>query len=639
MAALILPAALLAWTWAYRGRTPWRLAFLQALITFGAMTVVITEALSPLAAIDRTPVLVCWCLVGAASLLLRLRPPIPDGKVSRPPWFVLACIAVIAGMAALVAATAILSPPNSADAMSYHLPRVVYWMQHHSVAFFPTQYLGQIMLQPVTEYVMLHAHLLAGSDRFTNLVQFAAYVGSIVGVSSAARELELSPRAQAMAALFCATLPNVILQASGAKNDLVLALWLVCVILFAIRWACSRSTQDLIFLALSTGLALGTKGTAYLFVPPALAAGVLAAGLRLPWRRWAVAVAAIAAGVLLINAPQYARNYDLSGSVMGFDSAQGDGFFRWRNEPFGWKPTVSNLLRNTSEQLGARSEQWNQWVFDAVVSLHHRLGIDPQDAGTTWRWTEFRPPRNSNHEADANNRWHLLIIAMAVWIAIYTAIVGRERRWLYYCIGPVGGFLAFCFYLKWQPFFSRLEAPLFVLSAPLAAMALHRFRATVVHVGLCLLLVSNSRLALLQNWTRPLKGASNIRNTPRQQLYFNDMSQWNNRESYLAAVDAVAASGCARVGVDITLNHVEYPFQILLRQRNPVVRFRHAGVGNASGKYAFPHEETPCAVLCLDCAGVEPKEKEYQPVGEIHRIGRFLLVIAPAAEGHSVTVR
>ena len=181
MAALIQPIALLAWTLAYRRHAPWRLAFLEALVTAGAITLLITEVLSPWYAIDRTAVLICWCVVSMIPLWWSVRAP-RLAAVRRPSLFVLVCVAVITVMAGLIAATAILSPPNSADAMSYHLPRVVYWMQHRSVAFFPTQYLNQIMLQPLTEYIMLHAYLLAGSDRFTNLVQFAGYVGSIAGV-------------------------------------------------------------------------------------------------------------------------------------------------------------------------------------------------------------------------------------------------------------------------------------------------------------------------------------------------------------------------------------------------------------------------------------------------------------------------
>jgi len=335
------------------------------------------------------------------------------------------------------------------------------------------------------------------------------------------------------------------------------------------------------------------------------------------WRKREVAW--MAAGVLLINTPQYVRNMRLSGSPLGYESAQGDGFFRWRNERLGWRPLISNALRNTSEQLGARSNQWNRSVYNAVVSVHRALGLDPQDPDTTWRWTRYDPPRNANHESNANNRWHLLlIVAAAMWAAIK-----RDRRWSLYAAGLVGAFLLFCFYLKWQPFLARLELPLFVVSAVLVGQLVDgpARRSTWLIAVLSIFLVNNARPALFENCTRQLKGPRSLWTSARDDDYFRDISQWDNHASYTESVERVARSGCDLVGLDISRNTLEYPFQALLRERRPRVRFVHAGVPGTT--------ELPCAVLCLDCAEDEKKLAMYSGVGAPIVIGRFLLFLKP----------
>jgi hypothetical protein len=450
------------------------------------------------------------------------------------------------------------------------------------------------MLPPAAEYLMLHTYLLTGGDHFVNLLTCAAFALGIVAVSAIARELGLPHRAQAIAAIFCATLPDAILQASGAKNDTLLSLWIACAVWSALR-------RDLLVLGLAAGLALATKSTAWLFLPPLL----LAAGVR---RRREFA--AITAGILLLNGPQFVRNLRLSGSPIGFDSAHGDHVYRWRNESLSWRPLASNFLRHTSEQLGARSDRWNQSVYRTVLAVHQALGLDPNDPATTWPGATFGPPINANHEANANNRWHLVLaLAAGIW-----AILRRDRSIAAYAAGLCAAFLLFCFYLKWQPFLARLELPLFMLAAPLAAWLVGRFRPPWLGLLLCLFLLNSARPALFQNWTRPLKGPDSLWHSRRQDDYFRDMVQWNNRPSYLEAVDRVAHSGCTLIGIDITENQLEYPFQALLRERRPEVRFTHPESGARA-----------CAVLCLDCIGNQQKIARYAPVGTPIAIGRFLL--------------
>ena len=404
-----------------------------------------------------------------------------------------------------------------------------------------------------------------------------------------------------MAALVCATLPNAILQASGAKNDFLLAFCLVCAVYFALR-------RDPLLLSLSIALAIFTKATAWLFLPPL----VLYIAFVFPRRilLW------MAAAILLINGPQFARNiHQLSGSPLGYDSAQGDGYFRWRNESPGLGSLASNALRHTSEQIGARSVRWNQAIFDAVLSAHRALGLDPNDPATTWPGSHFSPPLNANHEANANNRWHLLLYVLAALFAFAT----RNRAWSVYAAGLLAAFLLFCLYLKWQPFLARLELPLFVVAAPLAAWALSRIRYPAIAFAVCLFLIAGARLPLFENWTRPLRGPRNLFVTAREDNYFNDMSQWNNRASYMESVDRVSRAGCGVVAMDITENQLEYPFMALLLERSPRARFFHSMPGVRIA-------ERPCAVFCPDCAG-NPRKLAIHGIGPPIEIGRFLLFL------------
>ncbi len=525
-------------------------------------------------------------------------------------WVVWGCLAALALVFGLTFLAAAFSPPNSADAMAYHMPRVVYWAEQGSVRFFPTSYFNQIMLQPFAEYAMLHTYLLSGGDRFVNLVQWFASVASALAVSSVAGMFGSRARGQALAALFCATVPSGILASSGAKNDYWLAMWLAVMVYFALSFRCSGRMRDALYLGAALGFALFTKGTAYLFAPWVLL-------LLVPWRGWLPAVAL--AG--LINAPQYARNLDLSGSPMGFDSAQGDGVFRWRNERFGWRETASNAIRNVSDQLGSRSSAWNGGVYRAALDLHRAIGTDPNDPATTWRWASFGPPVNANHEANAGNRWQLLALVGVVGLAAWR----RDRLRLLFAAALLLGFVTFCGYLKWQPFFSRLLLPLFVMASPLVGIVGAWGRRGIAQAALCVALLVNARPALLENWVRPLKGPRSVFRVARDAQYFSDLGQWHDEDSFRGAVDVVAASKCETVGIDIARLQIEYPLQALLRERNPRIRFVHSGVSNSSSKYAQPVQARPCAVVCLDCAGDAERLKLYEAWGGAQTVGRFVV--------------
>src|SRR6185369_4745515 len=109
---------------------------IRTIVLLGVALVAITEVLSAVGAIRRGWLIVCWT-VAAAFIILWWRRERSPVNLSRD-FVVWMCVAGAAAVLILTAITAAFSAPNSADAMAYHLPRVVYWAEQSSVRFFPT---------------------------------------------------------------------------------------------------------------------------------------------------------------------------------------------------------------------------------------------------------------------------------------------------------------------------------------------------------------------------------------------------------------------------------------------------------------------------------------------------------------------
>ncbi|MGD1919992.1 MAG: glycosyltransferase family 39 protein [Pleurocapsa sp.] len=310
--------------WLQRGK-PWRESVLLSTIAFALLITASTEVLSLFSLINTTAIAAFWsitCIVLAwlyyqqrqqvkskkskyysepliannnfkyksntSNTIIASLPELEIAKshsrLSSISKLFLGSIGVIV---AVVGAVATIAPPNNWDSMTYHMTRIMHWMQNGSIAHYPTNYPPQLYHPPFAEYAIMHLQILSGGDRLANLVQWLAMVGSIVATSLIAKQLGANQRGQIFTAVITATIPMGILQGSSTLNDYVVAFWLTCVVYYILVAITEGFTQGNDFkIAASFGLGMFTKTTASLFAFPFLVWLFYVGLKRLGWKIW-----------------------------------------------------------------------------------------------------------------------------------------------------------------------------------------------------------------------------------------------------------------------------------------------------------------------------------------------------------------
>lgn len=586
-----------------------RRAFLHTAVVCGILVVGFTEAFSLFGAINQPTFAYAWSAVALVALTFawRRRSTLEGLRSAwrHPGWPLITATLVTLPTLAGIALSAVYAPPNTMDVLIYHMPRVVFWSQASDLGFFPTKLYQQLSMPPFHEFVMLHVYALTGSDHFVQLVSLAALVGCIVGVSIIARSFGCGVRGQLAAGLFCLTLPSAILQGSSAKNDMMLAFWLVVAVCFA-SWHWDNFTREQTYgVSAAVGLALLTKGTAYLFAP-AIVGGIFLAQAPIARRALLRRLPTMILFGCLLNSGFYLRNISDSGRPLGPPSATNRGFFTFANDRFGIETTASNILRNATLQLVARPT-WNEFAHQRVMDIHEFLGWDPHDPATTWFNSKYAASRPGNHEATAANPYHLLLLVLcAGWL---TAL----RLWNltgWYALGLVLAAVLFCAYLRWQPWHARLHLPLFIAAAPIVGLAIQHLRSTALALAVFGGLVWAARIPLLDNELRPLRGSNSVFEVDRALQYAPHDPAYG--QPLLPLTSVISQSRCRSVGIDVSRDSRSYPLMGLLLDADSNFRFQYLGVENSTVRYR-PNRPVPCALVCLNCDRSRPPSSTYLP--------------------------
>jgi 4-amino-4-deoxy-L-arabinose transferase-like glycosyltransferase len=558
-------------------------------VVWTCLLLTLIEGLSAFRALTQANLALGWgiALVGLAAHQARTgynwRRRTLSLHLPQPSWTLAAIFLMIALPTGIIA---VLTLPNTWDALTYHVARVDHWAQDHSVAFYQTDNWRQNEPGPLAEYVVLNFRLLSGTYALANLTQWFAMLGSAVSVFSIAKTLGASNLGARLAVVFAATVPMAVLQASSTQTDYCVAFWLLAFVAQFMRWLHSRAASDVIFASTALGFAVLTKGTALAFAPPFglwLLADFLVA-FRAPLRSKAIILVLCGLAVLLPNLPHAARNIIAYGAPFGTNSAT------VVNHPMTIRAAATNVIRNVAMNFATPRLDINQALVSGLQTSAGAIGLDLSDRNTTFRGLEFAIWSNIRNEDLAGNALHTTIIfAVFVTLLWSTSRLGRFDG--AYAVCAAAGFLIFAAILKWQPWASRLMLPGFLLSAPLVGKIIaDRFSTRVTGFLLSMILLCGALPFVILNGSKPLipfHGQAPIWELPRHATMF--VNQPELEAQYAAIANYLKQCGCDQLGLVADEGAWETPIFSAMAERGPTpFRIEQLPPSPARGDLTYP---------------------------------------------------
>ncbi|MDI1334747.1 MAG: hypothetical protein PSU94_01060 [Lacunisphaera sp.] len=173
--------------------------------------------------------------------------------------------------------------PNNYDSLTYHLPRVIYYLGHGSLSHFETADFRQVNYPFNFNLLQLLCFIYDAPPQAINFLNVASWVVTGFGVHRVARWAGCSFNASLITAWLTLTSTEVLAQATSTILDLPAGAALVAALLFALRWRESRRTSDALLAGLAASLSAGTKLTVVFFGPAAVLLLVVMAYQH--WRR------------------------------------------------------------------------------------------------------------------------------------------------------------------------------------------------------------------------------------------------------------------------------------------------------------------------------------------------------------------
>ena len=488
----------------------YRESILKAFLVTFLLIAISTELLSIFNMITSSWILISWLIINLLSIPVLIFswikfksnkgiPPLENseqqGEISK--GLIILCLGIVLLISGITLFIALKSPPNNFDSMTYHMARIPHWIQNQNINYYPTAIPRQNYSMPLAEFGILHLQLLSKSDLYANLIQWLSFIIAILTTTMIARELGISRRGQWITAVLTATLPMAILQSTSTQNDLVVGVFCLSFFYFLSKAVKDLNWENAIFAAGAMGLALATKGTAYIFCA-AIGGGI--GGYHLLGKKWpqikdlTLRYVLIILFALLLNSGIYLRNWRLYNNPLITSNE------RTMVEEISPAVLFSNLVRNGAIHLATPVQPANNFIQNTVSRM---LGSQINNPAATFQGSIFKINFSIN-EDEAGNVLHFLLFTLSILVLPW----GKKKnhgKLNPYLLVVILSLLLYSLTFKWQPWGGRLQTPIFLLGCVLTGLLIDTlFNKRFIPAALVILFLISSTPYLLLNSNRPL---------------------------------------------------------------------------------------------------------------------------------------
>jgi hypothetical protein len=452
---------------------------------------------------------------------------------------------------------AITSPPNNWDSMTYHLPRVMNWIQNGSVEHYATINGRQVVQPPLSSYATLQSIITTRQDYLVNLVQWVAGAWSLVVIGAIAKQLKTSNEVAILAVFFAATIPIGIAESTTTQNEWLMSLW---VLLMAYLWLSYNSGRvSFRFVALASGgllfCAAATKQQSLVYACIFFVVLLATVFVRLGLWRLVMIAATGAIGAALALAPQFMRNYLSFGSILG--------------DPFLQKLMTENRV-GTARSLPA--ELVTHALFNLPIPgfipveqigefLGDPFGQSSRSIFSLWGLDQYLPfPGLQLHEDSAAGpiTFFLGLTALAWFFWKYRDSVRRS-----YTVATLSLYFGVFFTVSAQIGSNRYLLTAMLLASVPLAIWLHALGPKIL-VPVTVLTASYACVFALNLEYRPILPNFEVFTTSREDLYFKARPELlAGYQEFADTVNAEADGTPLTIGLTQGYDDWEYPLWVL----------------------------------------------------------------------------